>query len=127
MVKEAESNASADKQRRDAIEKKNQLDSLIYQAEKQVAENAEKLDEADKAEINEAIAAAKADLESQDVAKLDAARQRVEAALHKVAEKLYKTTGGADAGGARPTGEASEADSGDDVIDAEFTQEKEDS
>ena len=127
MVKEAESNASADKQRRDAIEKKNQLDSLIYQAEKQVAENAEKLDEADKAEINEAIAAAKADLESQDVAKLDAAHQRVETALHKVAEKLYKTTGGADAGGARPTGEASEADSGDDVIDAEFTQEKEDS
>jgi molecular chaperone DnaK len=130
MVKEAEANASADKTRRDAIEKKNQLDSLIYQAEKTLAENEAKLDEADKTSISGAIEDAKADLESGDPAKLDAARQRVEAALHKVAEKLYQreAPGGAAGGaGASAAGGAEGGGSDDDVIDAEFTEEKGDS
>ncbi len=131
MVKEAESNASADKTRREAIEKKNQLDSLIYQAEKTVTENEAKLDEADKTSISSAIEDAKQDLESGDPAKLDAARQRVEAALHKVAEKLYQNSdapGGA-AGGTGPSASGGSEGSGsdDDVIDAEFTEEKGDS
>jgi len=131
MVKEAEANASADKTRREAIEKKNQLDSLIYQAEKTVAENEAKLDEADKTSISSAIEDAKQELESGEPAKLDAARQRVEAALHKVAEKLYQSEapGGA-TGGAGPStaeGSAEGGGSDDDVIDAEFTEEKGDS
>ena len=131
MVKEAEANASADKTRREAIEKKNQLDSLIYQAEKTLAENEAKLDEADKTSISSAIEDAKKDLESEDPAKLDAARQRVEAALHKVAEKLYQGSeapGGA-AGGTGPSasGGGEGGGSDDDVIDAEFTEEKGDS
>jgi molecular chaperone DnaK len=128
MVKEAEENSSADHARREGIEKKNQLDSLIYQAEKQIAENAEKLDEADKTALNEAISQAKADLESEDSAKLDAARQRVEAELHKIAEKLYKTEAAGAEGAAGPSGgEGSGGAADDDVIDAEFTQENDDS
>jgi len=128
MVKEAEANASADKTRREAIEKKNQLDSLIYQAEKTLAENEAKLDEADKTSISSAIEDAKKDLESGDPAKLDAARQRVEAALHKVAEKLYQSEapGAGGTGGASASGDAG-GGSDDDVIDAEFTEEKGDS
>ncbi len=128
MVKDAEANASADAQRREGIEKKNQLDSLVYQAEKTLSENEEKLDEADKTALSGALADAKADLESDDAAKLDAARQRVEAELHKIAEKLYQSE--AAASGAPGAGEAT-ADAApgadDDVIDAEFTQEKDDS
>ncbi len=128
MVKEAEANASADADRRALIEKKNELDSLIYRVEKTLAENEGKLDEADKQAVSSALTEAKADLDSGDVAKLDAARQRVETQMHKIAEKLYKgeagAPGSADASGA---GEASNREKGskggDDVIDAEFTQE----
>ncbi len=132
MVKEAESNASADANRRALIEKKNELDSLIYRVEKTIAENDAKLEEAEKQAVSSALAEAKADLESGDLAKLDAARQRVEAQMHKLAEKLYKgdagAAGGADAGAAGGSsggqaGGAGGAKGGDDVIDAEFTQE----
>ena len=132
MVKEAEANASADADRRALIEKKNELDSLIYRVEKTLAENEGKLDEADKQAVSSALTEAKADLDSGDVAKLDAARQRVETQMHKIAEKLYKgeagAAGSADASGAdASSGGASDREKGskggDDVIDAEFTQE----
>ncbi|MGB0620895.1 MAG: molecular chaperone DnaK [Myxococcota bacterium] len=128
MVQDAEANASADQERRAAIEKKNELDSMIYQAEKMVAENGDKLDEAEKTSLEGVLADAKADLDSGDAGKLDAAKQRVEAELHKVAEKLYQSEAagagaegmppnpGAEAGGASAGGGAD-----DDVIDAEFT------
>jgi molecular chaperone DnaK len=129
MVKDAEANASDDADRRDGIEKKNQLDSLIYQAEKTLAESAEKLDDADKASLESALADAKADLESGDAAKLDAAHQRVEAELHKIAEKLYKAESASPEGDAASSGGSGDSSTPaeDDVIDAEFTQENEDS
>ena len=126
MVEDAETNASADKARREAIEKKNELDSLVYQAEKMVEENGDKLDEAEKTALEGVLADAKADLESGDAAKLDAAKQRVEAELHKVAEKLYKSEA-AGAEGMPPSPGAPDGDAGagggadEDVIDAEFT------
>jgi len=132
MVKEAEANASDDATRREGIEKKNQLDSLIYQAEKTIADSADKLDEADKAPLESLLKDAKADLESGDAAKIDAAHQRVEAELHKIAEKLYKTESAGSEGSAAPSGEPGEPggsskQADDDVIDAEFTQENDDS
>jgi len=132
MVKEAEANAGDDAARREGIEKKNQLDSLIYQAEKTIADSADKLDEADKAPLESLLKDAKADLESGDAAKIDAAHQRVEAELHKIAEKLYKTESAGSEGSAAPSGEPGEPggsskQADDDVIDAEFTQENDDS
>jgi len=126
MVEDAEANAAADKDRREAIEKKNELDSMIYQAEKLVSENGDKLDDDEKSALEQVLTDAKADVESGDVAKLDAAKQRVEAELHKVAEKLYKSEA-AGAEGMPPNPGAPEGDAGagasvdDDVIDAEFT------
>jgi molecular chaperone DnaK len=127
MVNEADANATADKERRESIEKKNQLDSLIYQAEKTIAENEEKLEADDKTALEAALTDAKADLESGDAAKLDAARQRVEGELHKIAEKLYKTeSAGAEGMPPNPDadgeGEGEGAADDDDVIDAEFTE-----
>jgi molecular chaperone DnaK len=132
MVKDAEANAGEDANRRDVIEKKNQLDSLLYQAEKTIAENGEKMEDADKSALESAISDAKVDLESGDAEKLDVAKQRVEAELHKIAEKLYKAESASPE--ARPEADPSADASGasgrhddDDVIDAEFTQENDDS
>ncbi|MCH7599371.1 MAG: Hsp70 family protein, partial [Myxococcales bacterium] len=127
MMAEAEANAAEDKARRETIEKKNNLDSMIYQAEKTLGESKDALDPEEKSSLESVLAEAKTDLESGDSDKIDAAYQRVEAELHKVAEKLYK----AQAEGAAETGDASDAAAppppDDDVIDAEFTEEKSDS
>ena len=126
MMAEAEANATEDKARRETIEKKNNLDSMIYQAEKTLGESKDALDPEEKSSLESVLAEAKTDLESGDGDKIDAAYQRVEAELHKVAEKLYK----AQAEGTAETGDASDAAApppDDDVIDAEFTEEKSDS
>jgi len=121
MVRDAEAHAGEDKARRDRIEKHNQLDSMIYQAEKMLVDNAATLAEADKTSLQSTIDQAKQDLASDDAARLDAARQRLEAELHKLAEKLYKA-GSASAGDAAEG--AAQPKSDDDVIDAEYTEEK---
>jgi molecular chaperone DnaK len=132
-VTEAEANADADKGRREAIDKHNELDSLIYQAEKQLSETSDKLEPTDKTAVEEAIAAAKEKLESQDVSELEGATQQLTQALHKVAEVLYKqeaeqaqAAGEQPAGGADADGSTSAA-SDEDVIDADYTEEKGDS
>jgi molecular chaperone DnaK (HSP70) len=124
MVKDAEAHASEDKARREAIEKKNQLDSLIYQCEKQLRDNADKIPADAKSSLEAAITSAKADLESEDAARMDAGRQRLEQEMHKVSEVLYKAAGaqpGAEGAGA---GAGEKKSGGDDVIDAEYTEEK---
>ena len=126
MMAEAEANATEDKAHRESIEKKNNLDSMIYQAEKTLAESKDALDPDEKSSLESVLAEAKTDLESGDSEKIDAAFGRVEAELHKVAEKLYK----AQAEGAAETADAPGDDAppqDDDVIDAEFTEEKSDS
>jgi molecular chaperone DnaK len=124
MVKDAEAHASEDKARREAIEKKNQLDSLIYQADKTLKDNGDKLPGDVKSAAEEAVTAARADLESEDAAKLDSAKQRVEQAMHKVAEVLYKAQSAESAGGGPAPGAGEKKSGGDDVIDAEYTEEK---
>jgi molecular chaperone DnaK len=134
MVKEAESHAADDKARREQIEKRNTLDSLVYQADKTLRDNAEKIDAADKQRVEAALADARKALEGEDPAALDAAQRRVEAELHKVAEALYKSqaAAGAASPGAAPGPESGGSGSpgaeqgGEDVIDAEYREEKDD-
>jgi molecular chaperone DnaK len=124
MVKDAEAHASEDKARRESIEKKNQLDSLIYQCEKQLRDNAEKIPGDAKSALEAAITAAKADLESDDAARMDAGRQRLEQEMHKVSELLYKASAGQPQGASGGAPDAGAKPGGDDVIDAEYTEEK---
>jgi molecular chaperone DnaK len=130
MMSEAEAHAAEDHAARERVEKHNNLDSMIYQAEKTLAENAEKLTDADTEPVKSAIEEARKELESDDPAKLDAARQRVEQELHKVAETLYKaqTAEGAAAGGdgAAEAQDAPGSNDEADVVDAEYTEEKRD-
>jgi molecular chaperone DnaK len=124
MVNEAQSHAKDDQERRDRIEKKNQLDSMIYGAEKTLRDSQEKLPDDARQAAEGVLAEARKELESEDAARLEAARQRVEQEMHKIAEILYKSQ--AEAGGAgAEAGPAEEAASGgEDVIDAEYTEEK---
>jgi molecular chaperone DnaK len=128
MVRDAEANANEDTDRREKIEKHNQLDSMLYQAEKMLADNAEKLSDEDKGPLQGVIESAKKDLESDDPDRITAANQQLEAELHKLAETLYKAEAAGEAASAEPASEgSSEAGADEDVIDAEYTEEKKDS
>jgi molecular chaperone DnaK len=126
MVHDAEAHASEDHKRRERIEKKNQLDSLIYGAEKTLADNGDKLPDEEKQSLEAALEAAREDLASEDDARIDAALQRVQQATHKVAEVLYHAQQAGAAADAQGAGAEPGAESagGEDVIDAEFTEEK---
>ncbi len=132
MVKEAEANAQSDKTRAEAIEAKNHLDSAIYQADKMLAENREKLSEADRLEVENAITAAKKTLEenqeARDVGPLKAAQEALQKALFKVGEAMYRAanaTAGSDGGAAGAPGAEAGATPPppNNVVDAEFTEE----
>ena len=129
MIREAESHAAEDKQRREAIEARNQLDSLIYQTEKSLAENGESIDAAGKLAVETAIADAKKVVEDTgaDADRLKTAANELSKASHKLAEAMYakaaQSQGGASAdGGAAGGGESSRKD---DVVDADFEEVKE--
>jgi len=125
MISEAESHAGEDRQRREVIEKRNTLDSIVYQAGKTLTENADKISAEEKQKVEAALAEARSSLESDDVAVLDAARQKGEQSMHGGAEALYKAQNAGEAGepGAPPTSSQSKS-AGDDVVDAEYTEEK---
>jgi molecular chaperone DnaK len=126
LVRDAEVHAGEDRSRREKVEKHNALDSMIYQGEKTLAENADKLSAEDKQRVESVLAEARRDLDSDDAGRLDAARQRVEQELHKIAEVLYKSqaagTGG-NSGAPSASGGAPPHDDGK-VVDAEYTEEK---
>jgi molecular chaperone DnaK len=124
MIKDAESHASEDHARREQVEKHNQLDSLLYQAGKTLADNRDKLPEADRTRAEGVLAEAKQDLESNDAARMDAARQRVEKEMHTIAELLYRAQTAGEGAGAAGGATASGQGPSDDVIDAEYTEEK---
>ncbi len=127
MVKDAESHAGEDKQRREEIEAKNQLDSLVYSVEKMLNENREKLAGGDVSELEAAITDARKALEQGGLDGIRSATDRLQKASHKLAEAMYQQAGsqggggqsGA-AGGGAPSGGASP----DDVIEAEVVDEE---
>jgi len=125
MIREAELHASEDHKLRERVEKRNGLDSIIYQGEKMLKENEGKLSDADSGGLKSAIEEAKKDLESDDAARLDAGRQRVEQELHKLAEVLYKNQAAQGQGAAPESGDgAAKSAADDDVVDAEYTEER---
>ena len=123
MVKDAEAHASEDEERRAKVEARNQLDSLVYQVEKTLTDNADKFSDEDRKPIEEAIQEVKSAMEQGDIEALKAAGDRLEKASHKLAEIMYKTNpapGGSDPAAGDPNGSGTEADG--DVIDAEVVE-----
>jgi molecular chaperone DnaK len=130
MAKEAEAHAGEDKERREAIEARNQLDSTVYNIEKMLKEHGDKISGDEKAAVESALADAKKALEGDDAAIIKSAQERLIAASHKLAEQMYKTAapggdGGAGAAGGPQAGaSAASSESGqkkdEGVIDAEY-------
>lgn len=126
MVKEGEANAEADKKQKESVEARNNLDSMIYQAEKMLKDNGDKIPADLKEEVEKAAADAKSKLDG-DLETLKTAKTEFEGKLHKLAEVIYKQTGaqpGAEgpAAGATDPGAAQGGSQGgaDDVVDAEY-------
>ncbi len=129
MAKEAESHSEEDKKRREEIEARNQLDSMVYSIEKMLREHGDKISGSERGEVENAVADAKKALESNDAAQMNHARENLTKASHKLAEAMYKQAGpatGAGTPGAGPTGGAAagggdgEAKKDEGVIDAEY-------
>ncbi|TVQ13985.1 MAG: molecular chaperone DnaK, partial [Leptolyngbya sp. DLM2.Bin27] len=123
MVKDAEANAAADKERRERIDLKNQADSLTYQAEKQLADMGDKVPAADKEKAEEQIKSLRTAIEAEDFDTIKTLTGELQQTLYGISTNLYQQAGG-DAGAA-PGPDATpgdSADGGDDVIDAEFSE-----
>jgi molecular chaperone DnaK len=121
MVKEAEANADADKQRREFVEVKNQTEALVHQVQKNLTEHGDKVGAQEKGEAEAAIAAAKSALEGTDHAALKQASERLSQAAMKIGEAVYKAQ--AEAPQTPPeAGPSAGAKPDDKVVDAEFEE-----
>jgi molecular chaperone DnaK len=128
MVKDAEANAEADKQKREAIDTKNQADSMIHSAEKNLKEFGDKVSADEKTAIENDIKSLKESIENDDLEKIKAGLEALTQSSMKLGEAMYKAQ---QAEGA-PDGSNSDQSSGDSdsknekVVDAEFEEVKED-
>jgi molecular chaperone DnaK len=131
LVREASQFASEDKKRKELIETRNQLDSLIYSTNKLLEENKEKIDPASASSIRTSLEDGKKVLDSQDVLPLKTAIEKIQKESHKLAEVLYQAASAGGAGSsakaasdpAEPKGPSAKPESGaadGDVIDAEY-------
>jgi molecular chaperone DnaK len=131
MVKDADRHADEDKKRRADIETRNQADNLVYNTEKMLNENREKIPVADIKPIEDALAAAKDALKSEDMDRIRQSMETLTKASHRLAEVMYKQARERQPGGAAgqpgEAGQAGQPDPGSqggpaegEVVDAEF-------
>ncbi|PSF38855.1 molecular chaperone DnaK [Aphanothece hegewaldii CCALA 016] len=128
MVREAESNAGTDKERREKIDRKNQADSLVYQAEKQLKDFGDKVSSADKLKAEGLITELKDAIAQDDDNRIKTLITELQQTLYSIGTSMYQQAGttteptgtddGATGGNTPPSG------GGDDVIDAEFSETK---
>jgi molecular chaperone DnaK len=129
MVKEAEANAAEDKKRKDLVEAKNHAEALIHSTTKSMTEAGDKVSAADKSTVEAAIAELKTALEGNDAESITAKTNDLAQAAMKLGEALYKTQQAqAEANAAHDAGAAGGGNAGgeDDVVDADFTEVKDD-
>ena len=128
MVKDAEANASADKEKREKIDLKNQAETLVYQAEKQMGELGDKVEADAKAKVEEKRTKLQEAVNAEDYDAMKTLLEELQQELYTVGASVYQQEGAA--GGAAPGGDAGAGassgggDASDDVIDAEFTETK---
>ena len=123
MVKDAEANAAADKEKREAVDAKNEADSLIYATEKSLKDLGDKVSGADKQKIEDAVAALKKALESDNTSDIKAKTEELKQASYKIAEEVYKqqaAQGGAGAQGASDAGAGADAAGTDSAKSSNF-------
>ncbi|MEP4752075.1 MAG: Hsp70 family protein, partial [Nitratireductor sp.] len=119
MVKDAETNAEGDKQRREAVEAKNQAEALVHSSEKSLAEYGEKVSEEDRNAISEAIAALKTATEGDDVEDIKTKTNALAEVSMKLGQAMYEAS---QAEAAESDAKADAEKSGEDVVDADFEE-----
>jgi molecular chaperone DnaK len=126
---DAEAHSEDDRRRMEEVESRNRLDGILYQAEKMIRENREKIAESDVKSAEEAIEEAKKAIAEGGTARLRSATENLEKSLHKIAEILYKANqgqpgaeqaAGASAGAGGGTSSGAQDKKPGDVIDAEY-------
>jgi len=122
MVREAESNAAADKERREKIDRKNQGDSLAYQIEKQLAELGDKVPADDKTKVEGLIKDLRDAINSEDDDRIKTMTTELQQAFYAVSSSLYQQADGSTGGPTGGPGDGGPTGGGDDVIDADFTE-----
>jgi len=135
MVKDAEANREEDKKKHELVVARNQLDQLVFQTEKTLKEQEDKIDSSLKEDLNKGLEKGREALKTEDLAQIKAATEQITQISHKLAEQMYKASasaaGAAGAGGpaggeATGGGSADGSSKNDDVIDAEFTEKSDD-
>lgn len=127
MIEDAEKNREADRKRREIVDARNGLDSMVFSSEKAIKDAGDKIPADKKAELEAAIAEAKTKLTSENLDEIKAANERLQNVAHGLAQYLYQGQGGApgaDAGAAgagTDTGAGAKKD-GDDVVDADYKE-----
>ncbi|YAI81642.1 MAG: molecular chaperone DnaK [cyanobacterium endosymbiont of Rhopalodia sterrenbergii] len=128
MVQEAEANATADKERREKIDRKNEADSLVYQADKQLKELDDKIPADDKTKAEGLISQLKEAINKEDEETIKTVMPDLQQLLYSIGTSVYQQAGGQTSpDGATPgggTGSSGSSEGGDDVIDAEFSETK---
>jgi molecular chaperone DnaK len=122
MVKDAETHADEDRQQREVVEARNTAENAAYQAERQLSELGESVDEASKSEIEAAIKDVRDNLESDDAALLRQKTEALQTAFHKVSEQMYAAAQQQQAGATDGDGASAAADGApeeEEVVDAE--------
>jgi len=127
MVKDAEMNASTDKEKREKIDIKNQAETLVYQTEKQLGELGDKIDAAAKSKVEEKSTALKEATSKEDYESMKKLLEELQQELYAVGSSVYQQPGSQPTSPGSPGG-PDQSDSnekgGDDVIDADFTETK---
>ncbi|MDR2772065.1 MAG: molecular chaperone DnaK [Elusimicrobiota bacterium] len=128
-VKEAEQFASEDAKHKEEVEVKNEADTLVYSAEKNLKEHGDKISPEERLSVEQAISKTKDALKANDAALIKSAKDELTAASHKLAEAMYKSAqaqqqsgqaqGGTEAGGAAQSEQQPGQNGGDNVVDAE--------
>ena len=131
MVKDAEANASSDKEKRSLIEAKNKAEAMAHEAEKNLREHGSLVSDADKSQIEADVKAVRESLETADKNAIEAKAQALSQSTMKLGEAIYKAqqTSGDAAAGAQAQADASQApNAGPDgeVVDAHFEEVKDD-
>ena len=124
MVKDAESNASADKEKRERIDLKNQSETLVYQTEKQLAELGDKIDSSAKAKVEEKSKLLKEATEKEDYDSMKKLLEELQQELYAVGSSVYQQPGNQPPSATGNDSSTNSNNDEDDVIDADFTESK---
>jgi len=118
MVRDAEANAEADKEKKEGIEVKNEIDSMVYSTEKSLKDHADKIGEDVVAEVEAAVKEANEAKEADDLARMKEAKEALNQATSKIGQAIYGSGG---EGGT----EGAEGEKGEETVDPDFEEKKE--